>query len=87
MNEMLERAARGACALTKQDPDEVLVPPEGRVDRGRFPEPRWRDYVDDTIAVLTALREPTRAMIEVGQIAAANGVVACWQAMVDEALR
>jgi hypothetical protein len=59
---------------------------------------KWRYFIDDAVAIIKAMREPTEAMAEEGFTAACrhdhSETVpdleigrAAWQAMIDEALK
>jgi hypothetical protein len=73
MSEMVERVARAIC-----DSDQLT--PYDTLDEG------WRNiYRREAWVALTALREPTEAMLEAGSHK--GDPLIAWQAMVDEALK
>lgn len=81
--DIIERAARQACKEGGFDPDEMM-PNDG---------PRWKYYVPNVRAVLSAIRVPDEGMIEAGSAAIqSSGFVddatkLGWQAMIDAALK
>lgn len=59
----LERAARALCKSHLEDPDEVV---STLGENPGTPIYAWQDRVHDARAVLTAIREPSEAMIASG---------------------
>lgn len=97
MDSPIERAARALCVLAGNEPD-ALEPGtcpyaderqvvDGQCTNGDPGFFVWRLYVDQAVAVLTAIREPSEGMVEAGRWPAEDdGPVACWTAMIDAAL-
>lgn len=56
-NSMIEKMARAICALNGREPDRPYL--EGR--------PQWTLYTGQARAALTALQEPTEAMLRAAQ--------------------
>lgn len=73
----IERAARALCELDGNPPNATM---EGK--------PLWRDYVPEVRAVLTAIREPSEAMLAVDPAGPTGSIYPedIWRAMVDAAL-
>jgi hypothetical protein len=78
---VIERAAR---ALFKYEPG----PYGDCVDWAIEQDFGWRDRVDEVRLILTAIREPSDAMLDAGRMADINGdgSFAHWQAMIDAML-
>lgn len=86
----LERAARALCTLDGKEPDvgepfDVEAQPFGGPASS---EPSWLSYRDAARAVLQAIREPSDAMLDAGDIWTNEQCSpdAIWQAMIDAAL-
>lgn len=81
MKTLLERAARALCSLDGN--------PENATLGGM---PLWRDYLPEARVVLGALREPSKAMTELGDALITSaprfgyGSAKVWQVMLDAAL-
>ena len=75
---MLERCARALC-------DAQGVDPDGRTDGA---EALWERYVPEARAVLTALREPSKEMVEAAhtRLADEGDVSDIFTAMIDSLL-
>lgn len=94
MSEMIERVAK---ALYDMEPiedsgesiDGFQVTPAGALTWEAVKECHEEvaeHYREQAQAAIAAMREPTEAMMDAGDIFADNTVRQCWQAMIDEAL-
>lgn len=90
----IEKAARALCKLSGDNPDASVMPSgfqasvrrePRRPDEGPF---RWERFIPQARAVLTAIREPSDAMLEAAQMAHRPETTyrMAWQAMVDAAI-
>ena len=99
MNEMVERVARAICAADGKDPDADWrdVGPVMLMVAVEHPE-NWHHYVKQAKSAITAMREPTEAMVgasrdmpgtfDGGFFDAPEDCVAdIWRAMIDAAMK
>ncbi|MBB4859610.1 hypothetical protein HNO88_002939 [Novosphingobium chloroacetimidivorans] len=71
-----ENAARALCKLDGH--------PQNITMNGK---PMWQDYLPEVIAVLTAIRTPSHAMLAAADaLPCSVDMTACWQTMIDTAL-
>lgn len=85
----IERAARAICVTFGYDPDS-----DDQVGLGEPGDVNWNMFEDHVRAVLTAIREPSEAMVKAAQQAKFpvyrdgkdHGTIPRWQAMIDAML-
>lgn len=86
--DIIERVARAICQANQVEPDS-----DSQTDGNAC---QWEDYAEDARAAIAAMREPTDAMIEVGEMKANDLTQPDWSpidiasrtytAMIDAAL-
>lgn len=81
MSEMVEKVARALCASAKDDPEKWWPQADGLRDKRG-----WQLYEEDARAAITAMREPTRRMLDASRERFEIGIVPGWNAAIDAAL-
>lgn len=98
----VERAARALCALSGEDPDAPAMQPGFQREVRQLRRPgdgpfNWQRFIPHARAVITAIREPSEAMLGSTWVKPGSHHVAsedqaalaagdAWQAMIDAAL-
>jgi len=93
MSELVERVARALCTESGMPPDYIhyegglIAPDQPFVPKD--PKPNWTRFVKEARAALSAMREPTDAMLDAGWKGFGEGEECepVWQAMIDAALK